>query len=228
MSHKAPVYDITGNRVGEVTLPDAVFGQEPHASVMHQAVVRQDANARRGLHKTQTRTEVSRTKSKWYRQKGTGRARHGSRAAPIFVGGGVAHGPKPRSYAKRMPRKMRRLALRSALAVKAAEDHVALVERFDLATPRTKTIRQLLDVVAPGESALIVLAERNDAVERSIRNLPRARYLAPGQMSVREVLAHDRLLIEQDALAAMEATLGAAAGSGGAETDRAEEADDDA
>ncbi|HIE38386.1 MAG TPA: 50S ribosomal protein L4, partial [Anaerolineae bacterium] len=115
-----PVRNMVGEQVDEIELPPDIFEAPVNVSLMHQALVRQLANARLGTHKTKSRGEVNRTKAKWYRQKGTGRARHGSRNAPIFVGGGVAHGPRPRSYGKRMPRKMRRAALRSALSVKAA------------------------------------------------------------------------------------------------------------
>ncbi|MEO0560507.1 MAG: 50S ribosomal protein L4, partial [Chloroflexota bacterium] len=113
---KFPVVDMTGAQVNEVELPAEVFEAEVNVGLMHQAYVRQMANMRRGTHKTKSRSEIRTSKSKIYRQKGTGRARHGSRNAPIFVAGGIAHGPKPRSYAQKMPRKMRRAALRSALS----------------------------------------------------------------------------------------------------------------
>src|SRR6185369_448567 len=122
------VLNLQGEEVSTTTLPADIFEVEVNVGLMHQAYVRQMANARQGTHKVQTRSEVNRTKAKWYRQKGTGRARHGSRNAPIFVGGGVAHGPKPRSYEKDMPRKMRRLALRAALSAKAADGEIVLVD----------------------------------------------------------------------------------------------------
>src|SRR5574341_1875481 len=116
------VKNIAGETVGEVELRDDIFGIEPNRAVMHQALVRQQTNRRLGTHSPKSRGDVSRSKAKWSRQKGTGRARHGSRNAPIFVGGGIAHGPKPRHYVQDMPRKMRRLALRSALSMKATEE----------------------------------------------------------------------------------------------------------
>ena len=119
-----PVKNMQGENVGEVELLPEIFEAPVNVSLMHQALVRQLSNARLGTHKAKTRSENNRSKSKWYRQKGTGRARHGSRNAPIFVGGGIAHGPLPRSYKKQMPRKMRRAALRSALSVKAAAEQV--------------------------------------------------------------------------------------------------------
>jgi large subunit ribosomal protein L4 len=201
---KAPVFDLSGKRVRDAELPEALFGVEPNVGVMHQALVRQEANARAGTHKTRTRSDVNRTKSKWFMQKGTGRARHGSRAAPVFVGGGVSHGPQPRSYAQKMPRKMRRLAIASALSAKAASESIALVEGLTLDVPRTKTIRTLLESVAPEGTTLVVLAGHNTEVERSIRNLEQARYCAPDQLNVRDLLRHDKLLIEVDAVGLLE------------------------
>ncbi len=121
MAIVVPVKDMTGREVDQVELPADIFEAPVNVGLMHQAYVMQMANARLGTHSTKSRGQVNRSKQKWYRQKGTGRARHGSRNAPIFVGGGVAHGPKPRKYTKQMPRKMRRQALRSALSVKAGE-----------------------------------------------------------------------------------------------------------
>ncbi len=205
---KAPVYDINGKKLREEELPEEVFGVAPNVGVMHQALVRQEANARLGTHKTLTRGEVSRTTAMCYRQKGTGRARHGSRAAPIFVGGGVAHGPRPHSYNLKMPRKMRRLALRSALSAKAAVSAVALVEGLSLDVPKTKTIRGLVETLSMGGGTLFVLSGRNENVERSIRNLPNARYLGLGQLNVRDLMRHQLLLIDTDALGSLVGHLG--------------------
>ena len=125
------MYNTRGEAVGEIDLPTDIFDAPVNVSLMHQALVRQLANARQGTHKAKSRGEVNRSKAKWYRQKGTGRARHGSRNANLFVGGGVAHGPRPRSYAKKMPRKMRRAALRSALSVKAMEDQIVVLDNLE-------------------------------------------------------------------------------------------------
>jgi large subunit ribosomal protein L4 len=208
----APVVDMAGTVLRREALLDAVFGVTPNRVVMHQALVRQLANARQGTHQAQTRSEVKRTSKKWYRQKGTGRARHGERTANLFVGGYKAHGPRPRSYAKAMPRQMRRLALRSALSVKAAEDAIVLLDGWALDMPRTKTIQALVDKACGGASSLVLLAEGHDAVERSIRNLPHVRYLRASYLNVRDVLGYDRLIIPLDALAAVNAHLGAAGG----------------
>jgi large subunit ribosomal protein L4 len=204
----APVVDMSGQVLRRQPLPAGLFDIEPNRVVMHQALVRQLAGARLGTHKVQTRSEVKRTSKKWYRQKGTGRARHGERTANLFVGGFKAHGPRPRRYELRMPRAMRRLALRSALSAKAADDAIVLLEGWDLEAPRTRAIRDLVDTACGGASALVLLAEGHDAVERSIRNLPHVRYLRAGYLNIRDLLGYDRLIIPLDALAAITAHLG--------------------
>jgi large subunit ribosomal protein L4 len=210
----APVVDMSGKLLRRAPLPEAVFGIQPNRAVMHQALVRQLANSRQGNHKAKTRSEVLRTSKKWYRQKGTGRARHGERTANLFVGGYKAHGPRPRSYVKSMPRQMRRLALRSALSAKAAADAVVLLEGWTLDAPRTKAIQALVDSACDGASSLVLLAAGNEAVERSIRNLPHVRYLRAGYLNVRDLLGYDRLIIPLDALEVVRAHLG---GEGGDE-----------
>jgi large subunit ribosomal protein L4 len=200
MGMKAQVYNLAGERVREAELPESVFGIEPNRGVMHQALLRQLANARRGTAQTQTRSEVSRTTKKWFRQKGTGRARHGSRTANIFVGGAVSHGPQHRSYKQSMPRQMRRLALRSALSAKAADAAVAVVEGLSLDAPKTSALRDLVAKACGGSSTLVLLGTRNENVERSIRNLPHVRYLRAGYLNVRDLLGYERVLIEAEAL----------------------------
>lgn len=142
---KANVVDLRGSAVKDIELDDRVFGIEPNAAVVHQAVVTQEANARQGTHDTRTRGEVAGGSKKPYRQKGTGYARQGSRRAPHYRGGGIIFGPHPRSYTRAMPRKMRRLALRSVLSARAAEGALTIVDTFTLETPKTKT---LLDTLA--------------------------------------------------------------------------------
>jgi len=197
-----------GAVVGEVELPPKIFQAPINTALMHQALVRQLANARQGTHKTKSRGEVNRTKAKWYRQKGTGRARHGSRNAPIFVGGGVAHGPKPRSYRQRMPRKMRRAALRSALSVKAAEQQIILVDQLSWDRPRTRQMVELLDNLNVESSALILLAEKNEAVEKSANNLPEVKTLRANYLNIRDLLKYDYLLVPLDSLRIIESILG--------------------
>jgi len=193
---------------------------------MHQALVRQAANARRGAHSTQTRSQVNRTGKKWYRQKGTGRARHGDRTANLFVGGAVAHGPQPRDYSQRMPKRMRRLALRSALSAKAAEDAIVLVDGLAMDAPRTRTISELVASACEGQSTLVLLAGPNEAVERSILNLPHVRHLRAGYLNVRDLLAYHRLLIDLEALDQVVAHLGSRGKGGLAEDVEANDASD--
>lgn len=202
------VRNVAGESVGEVELPDQIFGIEPNRAVMHQALVRQLANQRLGTHKAKSRGEVIRVKSKWYRQKGTGRARHGSRNAPIFVGGGVAHGPRPRSYAKKMPRKMRRLALRSALSVKAAEEHIIVLDEVEFETPKTRQVVDTLRNLNVDSSAVILLPEGNENVERSVNNLPDVTTLRASYLNVRDLLKYEFVIMPTDALAVVEEILG--------------------
>jgi large subunit ribosomal protein L4 len=205
---EVPVHSMAGREVDTIELPADIFEVPVKVGLMHQAYVRQMANARLGTHKTQTRSEVSRSKSKWYRQKGTGRARHGSRNAPIFVGGGVAHGPKPRSYKKKMPKKMRRAALRSLLSAKAAEAEIVVVDKLHVDAPSTREMVGVLENLTGGRSAVVLLAERNEAVEQSIRNIPHARTLRVGYLNVRDVLSHDMLVMPLDALEHIKGWLG--------------------
>lgn len=207
---QVPVRNMAGDQVGTIELPPDIFEVEVNTGLMHQAYVRQMANARLGTHKTKTRGEVNRTKTKWYRQKGTGRARHGARSAPIFVGGGVAHGPQPRDYTKDMPRKMRRQALRCALSALAADDQIVVVDSLALASPKTKAMGEALNRLVGEQSALLLLADRNEVVERCVRNLPNARYLRAMYLNIRDLLSHDKVIIPMDALDVIRRFLGTA------------------
>jgi large subunit ribosomal protein L4 len=206
---EVPVRNMAGDQIGTLELPADIFEVEVNVGLMHQAYVRQMANARLGTHKTKSRGEINRTKAKWYRQKGTGRARHGARSAPIFVGGGVAHGPRPRDYSKKMPRKMRRQALRSALSALAADGQIVVVDQLALDTPNTKVMDGILyNLVGAENTALVLIAERSEAIERSVRNLPNARTLRASYLNVRDLLSHDRVIIPQDALEVIQLFLG--------------------
>ena len=202
------VRNMAGETVGEVDLRDDIFGIEPNVWVMHQALTRQLANRRLGTHKTQSRGEVSRTTGKWYRQKGTGRARHGSRNASLFVGGGVAHGPKPRSYAQRMPRKMRRLAVRSVLSAKAADERIVLLDGIDFEQPKTRAMEETLENLEIHSSAVVLLVDRNENVELAARNLPRVKTLRAQYVNVRDLLSYDYLIMPTEALEEVERVLG--------------------
>lgn len=194
------VLDTSGKQVQTIDLPADIFGVEPNVGLMHQAYVRQMANARLGTVKTKTRSEIRLTKAKWYRQKGTGRARHGAKSAPIFVGGGLAHGPRPRKYTKDMPKKMRRAAIRSALSALLRDDQLIFVESLKLDTPKTKQMREMLNGLAGTESVLVVLAERDENVQRSIMNLEKAKYLRASYLNIRDLLNYDKVIIPLDAL----------------------------
>ena len=193
--------------VVDVQLPDSVFGQTPNLAVMHQAFVRQAANARQGTAATKTRALVRGGGAKPYRQKGTGRARHGSLREPSMVGGGTVFGPQPRSFAQRMPRKMRRLALRSALSVKASEGKVSVVGGFEIAAPRTRVMVELLRGLGVDDTVLLVLPAANDVVARSVSNLPWAKVVLAKNLSLYDIFTHDRLVIAKDALGLIEENL---------------------
>lgn len=205
---KVNVKNFDGETVEELELQDSVFGIEPNTYVMHQALVRQQANARLGTHKAKTRGEVRGTTAKWYRQKGTGRARHGDRKAPIFVGGGQAHKPQPRDYTKKMPRKMRRLALRSALSAKAAAEEIVVLEGLTFDAPATSHVLELLDNLDIQGSVVILLPERDENVEKSARNLQEVKTLRANYLNIRDLLGHDYLIIPKGAVSVIEGFLG--------------------
>lgn len=197
---KVPVYNMAGEEVDNVELPEAIFEAKINRGLMHQALVRQLANARLGTHQVKGRSDVNRSTAKIYRQKGTGNARHGSRRAPIFVGGGVSHGPQPRKYTKDMPRKMRRAALRSALTVKAANGELVLLDQLSLEAPKTKEMVALLNRLDVQNGALVLLAERDERVEKSARNLPDVKTLRASYLNMRDLLGYDKIVLPLDAL----------------------------
>lgn len=203
-----PIYDMKGEKAGEIELRPGIFEAPINVPLMHQAFERQMANARQGTHKAQTRSEVSRTTRKWYRQKGTGRARHGSRSANLFVGGAVAHGPKVRDYAKKMPRKMRRAALRAALSAKAKNDEIVVVSDLEMDTPRTSLMAATMEAVGADGSVLLLLPGRNEVVEKSARNLPNVKILNVNYLNIRDLLSYEKVLITKDSLQVIERMLG--------------------
>ncbi len=203
-----PVYNIQGEPVGEVELREDIFGIEPNRAVMHQALVRQLANARLGTHSTKTRGEVAGSTRKLWRQKGTGRSRQGSRRAPHWKGGGVVFGPTPRSYAQKMPRKMRRLALRSALSAKLADQQIILVDDLSQIEPKTREMEAIIARLAGRTSTLILLPARYENVERSTRNLVRVKTLRAQCLNIRDILGHDTLILPVAAIQVIESILG--------------------
>ena len=201
-------YDGQGAPAGEVELPSSIFGQTPHPAVMHQAYLRQLANARQGTAATRTRGAVSGGGAKPYRQKGTGRARHGSDREPQMVGGGTVFGPQPRSFRQRMPRKMRRLALRSALSVKVDEGKVSVLQGLEIEEPKTRAMADLLHAVGVEDTVLLVLPASNDVVARSVNNLPWAKVVLAHNLNLYDLFTHDQLLIAKDALEQLEEMFG--------------------
>jgi large subunit ribosomal protein L4 len=198
------VLNQTGKQVKQVDVPAYIFEQEVNTGLMHQAYVRQMANARQGNHKAKRRSEVRMTGAKVWRQKGTGRARHGARSAPIFVGGGVAHPPRPRKYTKKMPKKMRRKAIRCALSALMRDEQLIFVDKLDFEAPRTKDMQQVINTLTGGESALVILGQKNENVSRSVHNLPRSHVILANYLNIRDLLKYDKVVIPMDALEVIE------------------------
>ena len=208
MTMEVSVINMAGEKVGQIELSDTIFAAPINEPLMHQALVRQLANARLGTHKVKGRSEVSGGGRKPWKQKGTGRARQGSTRAAQWRGGGIIFGPTPRSYEQRMPRKMRRAALCSALSVKAADERIVVVDALTVTEPKTREMAQALQRMAVDASALILMAEANESVERSARNLPDVKLLRAHYLNIRDLLDHEYILIPQDALAVLEGILG--------------------
>ncbi len=190
----------SGSDAGTVDLDDAVFGIEPNVAVMHQVVTAQLAARRAGTQSTKTRAEVAGGGIKPFKQKGTGRARAGSIRSPLWRGGGVALGPKPRSYAQRTPKKMKRLALRSALSDRAADDKVVVVDAWDFDVPRTKDAREALSALGVEGRALVVLGDGDEAAWKSFRNLPTVHVVSAGELNTYDVLVSDYVVFTSETL----------------------------
>ncbi len=206
---RVPVKDMSGKQVGELELSDAIFATPVNATVMHQALVRQMSNARLGTHDTKSRGEVRGGGKKPWRQKGTGRARQGSTRAPNWIGGGTVFGPTPRKYTKAMPKKMVRLALRSALSVKAAAGDIVVLDKVAIDAPKTKTVVKMLSSLGVNDkSVLMVTAEKSEPVWKSVNNLAEVKLLLSGYINVRDLLSHDTVLLTQDAVSYIETWLG--------------------
>ncbi|HEX5013709.1 MAG TPA: 50S ribosomal protein L4 [Candidatus Limnocylindrales bacterium] len=200
----APLYDRTGKSVGSVELADVLFAAPVNAAVLHQVVTAQLAGRRLGTHDTKTRGEVAGGGAKPYRQKGTGRARQGSRSAPHYKGGGAVFGPHPRSYEQRLPRKMKRLALRGALTAKLGDEAVKVIDTFGLEEVRTRDLVGVLGALEANGRVLVVAPGRDEKLELSARNLPSVEVILADSLNVVDLLRADVVLIEQPALARME------------------------
>jgi large subunit ribosomal protein L4 len=205
---KAPLYAADGKSKGTVNLDPEMFGIEPNLAVLHQVVTAQLAAKRAGSASTKTRAEVRGGGAKPWRQKGLGRARHGSIRSPIWVGGGVAHGPKPRDYAQRTPKKMKKLALRSALSARASEEAVLVIDSIDWTEPKTRQAKALLAAVGADTKTLVVLNRTDTIAAKSFRNLPDVRVVEPGHVTAYDVLAADRVMFTNHTVSAVGETNG--------------------
>jgi len=197
---QVPVYSLAGEVVKHIEISDEVFAVPFNQAVVHQAMVRQRANARQGTASTKTRSEVSGSTRKMFRQKHTGLARAGSRRSPLRRGGGVAFGPKPRSYRQAMPKKMRRLALRCVLSAKAGDGELKVVEQMTLPEPKTKQMVQILAALGVDSSALVVTSEPEVNVVKSARNLAGIKTIPANLLNVVDILSYKMLLMTEAAV----------------------------
>ncbi|MBP2002634.1 large subunit ribosomal protein L4 [Paenibacillus shirakamiensis] len=204
---KVTVFNVSGAQVGEVELNDSVFGIEPNVHVLHDAVVMQRASLRQGTHKVKGRSEVRGGGRKPWKQKGTGRARQGSIRSPQWVGGGVVFGPTPRSYAFKLPKKVRRLAIKSALSAKVIDNDIIVLDQLSFETPKTKEFAAILNNLKVERKALIVASSYDDKVALSARNLPGVKFVAADGINVLDVLTYDKLIITKEAVQKVEEVL---------------------
>ena len=196
-----------GSQIGEVTLNEEIFGIEPNESVVYDAIIMQRASLRQGTHAVKNRSAVRGGGRKPWRQKGTGRARQGSIRSPQWRGGGVVFGPTPRSYSYKLPKKVRRLAIKSVLSEKVAENKLVVVDALSYDAPKTKEFKQVLANLSIDKKVLIVLEEGNDFAALSARNLPNVSVIASNNVTVLDVVANDKVLATQTALTQIEEVL---------------------
>ncbi len=199
-----PVFDAAGEKISEIELSDAIFGIEPNVPVMHLCVVNYLANQRQGTQSTLTRSEVSGGGKKPWRQKGSGRARQGSTRSPQWYHGGVSHGPKPRSYRFTINRKVRRLALKSALSSKVADGEMTVLDSLKLDAIKTKDVVKVLDALKTGKKTLLVLPEKDDIIYKSARNIAGVKTTLVSTLNVYDILNCDTLLVLKDSVSRIE------------------------
>ena len=202
------VYNNAGQEIDKIEVDEAIFGLQPNEAVVHQALVRQLANSRQGTADTKTRREVSGSSRKLYKQKHTGMARAGNKRSPLRRGGGVIFGPHPRSYRQAMPKKMRRLAIRSILSAKVADEELKVIDTFGLEEPKTKQMAQVLQALGIESSALLVTADLDTTVFKSARNIAMVKTLPASMLNVVDLISHNTLLMTVDAVRRVEAMLG--------------------
>ncbi len=201
---KVALYDMSGAQIGELELNDSVFGIEPNQAVMYDFVKMQLANKRVGTSSTKTRAEVKGSGKKPWRRKGTGRARVGSRRNPVWTGGGIVFGPKPRDFSYRLPRKVRKLAMKSALSSKVLENNLIVVDQLSFDEPRTKQMVATLQALNSGKKTLVITADGDANITKSARNIPGVKPLRVDYINVYDLLKYDTLLITKDAVAKVE------------------------
>lgn len=204
---KVTVFNQKGEQSGDITLNDAVFGIEPNQNVIYDAIIMQQASQRQGTHKVKNRSEVAGGGRKPWRQKGTGRARHGSNTSPIWRGGGVVFGPTPRSYSYKLPKKVRRLAILSALSQKVIDSEVSVIESLEFDKPKTKDFQAMLTNMDVNRKALVVVEDDNEFAALSARNIEGVKVVAPNNVSVLDVVGHDNLILTKAALEKVEEAL---------------------
>lgn len=201
---KVAVYNVSGEQVSEIELKDNVFGIEVNEHVLYEVVKNQLANKRQGTQSAKTRAEVRGGGRKPWRQKGTGRARHGSIRSPLWVGGGVTFAPKPRDYSYTLPKKVRRLAMKSALTSKVNSQEIIVLDELNLDAPKTKEMASILKNLKVEKKALIVMGDKNDAVIRSARNIPGIETASVNTLNVYDILKYDKFIITKDAVQKVE------------------------
>ena len=201
---KLSVLDMTGKKVSDIELKDSIFSIEPNMSAMHLVVVSYLANQRQGTQSTKTRSEVSGGGKKPWRQKGTGHARQGSTRAPQWTHGGITFGPKPRAYGFSINKKVRRLAMKSALSAKVAADEMIVLDSFDMDAIKTKEMATVLGAVKAAKKTLIVLPEKNDVVYKSARNIEGVKVTLVNTLNVYDILNCDSMVVVKDAVAKIE------------------------
>jgi large subunit ribosomal protein L4 len=209
MTMQVDVMNLNGEVAGQIEVSEFVFGIEPNTSVMHQALIRQHANQRRGTHSTLTRGEVSGGGRKPWKQKGTGRARQGSTRAPHWRHGGIVFGPKPRDYTQAMPKRMRRLALRSALSAKMRDGQIVIVDSLTGLEGRTKEGIAFLGRLGEARGTVIATREQLENVQRGVGNIPEVKTMLVNYLNLHDLLKHARLILDRDAIAYIEETWGA-------------------
>ncbi|SFM33885.1 large subunit ribosomal protein L4 [Paenibacillus sp. 1_12] len=201
---KVALYNVSGAQVGEVELADSVFGIEPHSHILNEAVLMQRASLRQGTHKVKGRSEVRGGGRKPWKQKGTGRARQGSIRSPQWKGGGIVFGPTPRSYAYKLPKKVRRIAIKSALSSKVIGNEIIVLDQLLLNQPKTKEFAAILNNLKVDRKALVVTAGYEENVALSARNIPGVKFVVADGISVLDVMVYDKLIITKDAVQKVE------------------------